>query len=101
MRRGATRPRSIPSSSIAGSASTFVLLPSFFVRQLDLNLFANAALGARSLGSFDTGASYHEAEGAALILSTVFGSTPLTLTYQISRRRTDDRGATQLVTLTN
>ncbi|HTA21389.1 MAG TPA: hypothetical protein VK989_18985, partial [Polyangia bacterium] len=84
-----------------GSASTFGLLPSLFFREIDLNLFGSAAFTGDVNGFAYSRSGEHTAEGAALTLSTVFGSTPLTLTYQISHRRTDDRGTTQLLTLSN
>jgi hypothetical protein len=43
----------------------------------------------------------HEAEGASLTLGTVFGPAPLTLTYQIAHRLSDDHAVTQLVLLSN
>jgi hypothetical protein len=84
-----------------GWASTLGILPSLFVRELDLNLFGAAAIEQQARG-FDTGThGRHEAAGAALLLSTVFGPVPLTLTYQVARRFTDDRALSQIVTLSN
>jgi WD40-like Beta Propeller Repeat len=82
-----------------GSASTFGVLPSLFFREVDLSLFDTTAV-VRPLDGFGPSRA-HTAEGASLTLSTVFGSTPMTLGYQISQRRTDDRGTTQLLTLSN
>jgi Tol biopolymer transport system component len=84
-----------------GWASTFGILPSFFVREVDVTLFGAAAVTQERWTFISSPDSYHEAEGAAFTLSTIFGSLPLTLTYQISHRRTDDRGVTQLLTLTD
>jgi hypothetical protein len=75
-----------------GTASSFGLLPAFFLRQVDLNLFGVAAREGW------TGAP-HEAAGAALILRTAIGPVPISVTYQIARRRTDDQGLAQLVAL--
>jgi hypothetical protein len=81
-----------------GSASTFGVLPSFFVRELDLELFASAAVTEQTFRFTEL---HHAAEGASLTVSTVFGAWPVTLGYQISRRLTDDHGVTQLLTLTD
>jgi Tol biopolymer transport system component len=73
-----------------GWASTLGILPSLFVRELDLNLFGAAAIEQQASG-FDSGThGRHEAAGGALTLSTVFGPAVVTLTYQIARRFTDD-----------
>lgn len=81
-----------------GWASTLWILPSLFVRELDLELFGAAAgTGATAL----TPEARHEAAGGALSVSAVFGPATLTVGYQLSRRLTDDRALTQLVTLSN
>ncbi len=80
-----------------GSASTFGVLPSFFVRELDLNLYGVAARDeAPGVAVRD-----HVATVGSLSLSTVFGEMPLRLMYQITRRETDDHGLTQLLVLSN
>jgi hypothetical protein len=84
-----------------GWASTFGVFPSFFVRQVDLQLFGDVAFTQERFNNYDDSKARHAAQGASLSLSTVFGTTPITLGYQISRRLTDDRGVTQLVTLTD
>ena len=82
-----------------GWASTLWILPSLFVRQLDLELFASAAQGpeSRVYGAGER----HEAAGGFLSLRTVFGPWTPTLTSQLSRRLTDDDAWSLLLVLSN
>jgi hypothetical protein len=75
-----------------GSASTFGVLPSFFLQEIDLELFGSAA--RTQLGTVSTD---HAAVGGALTLATRLGIKSPMLSYQVSRRLTDDRGWTHLV----
>lgn len=74
-----------------GVASTLWLLPSSFLRQLDLELFAAAAI--------DRAVDLHAAIGATLTANFTLIRIPLTLGYQLARRLRDDRALTQLVGL--
>jgi hypothetical protein len=76
-----------------GTASSFGLLPAFFLRQIDLNFFGTAAREGWS-------GVYHEAAGGALYLRIAIGPVPVSVMYQIARRRTDDQALAQLVALT-
>jgi hypothetical protein len=73
-----------------GTASTFGLLPAFFLRQLDLSLFGTAARVQH----------LHGAAGAALFLRIAVGPVPFSVMYQIARRLTDDEGLAHVVALT-
>jgi len=73
-----------------GSASTFVVLPSFFLQQIDLNLFATGATTG------DAG-DRHAAAGGSLAAFVVFGQAALSVKYQVARRLTDDRGVVMFV----
>ena len=75
-----------------GTASTLGILPAFFLRQFELQLFAVAATTARS-------GDRHEAVGGALQLRFALWIVPLTLQYQLARRLTDDDALVHLVTL--
>lgn len=75
-----------------GSASTFLVLPAFFLQQLDLNLFATGA-------TTGYGGDRHAAAGGSLTAFFIFGPAPLSLRYQVSRRLTDDRGVVMFVML--
>ena len=75
-----------------GSASTFLLLPSFFLEQLDLNLFATGATTG------DAG-DRHASAGGSLTAFFLFGPASLSLRYQLSRRLTDDHGVVMFVML--
>jgi hypothetical protein len=75
-----------------GTASTLGLLPAFFVRQLDFELFGAAATDARS-------DDRHLALGGALTLQLALWQVPFDFQYQVARRTTDDRGLVQLVML--
>jgi hypothetical protein len=67
-----------------GWASFLYLLPSFFVRQAELNLFAEMA-------RTDLRAN-HRSAGAAVYLRTSFGgAAPVSLIYQVAKRFDDDR----------
>ena len=73
-----------------GSASTFLVLPAFFLEQIDLNLFATGATTG------DAG-DRHASAGGALTAFFLFGPASLSLRYQVSRRLTDDRGVVMFV----
>jgi Tol biopolymer transport system component len=75
-----------------GSASTFGVLPAFFLRQFDLNLFATAATTGEA-------GDRHASAGGSLGAAFVFGPAPLSLRYQLARRLTDDRGVVMFVLL--
>ncbi len=75
-----------------GTASTLGILPAFFLRQFELQLFAVGATTARS-------GDRHEAVGGALQLRFALWVVPLTLQYQLARRLTDDDAFVHLVTL--
>jgi len=74
-----------------GSASTLGLLPAFFLRQLNFELFYAGAVEGR-------GATRHAATGAALGVDFAMLG-PWSLQYQIARRLEDDRASTQAVFL--
>jgi Tol biopolymer transport system component len=74
-----------------GSASTLWLLPAFFLRQVNLELFYAGAVEGRS-------ATRHEAAGAALGVDFAMLG-PWSLQVQIARRLEDDRARTQAVFL--
>ncbi|MBF5044130.1 hypothetical protein FGE12_17155 [Aggregicoccus sp. 17bor-14] len=66
-----------------GWASFLYLLPSFFVRQAELNLFAEMARTDLR--------DNHRSAGAAVYLRTSFGGVaPVSLVYQVSKRFDDD-----------
>jgi len=75
-----------------GWASTLWILPSLFVRQIDLDLFGVAATDGYAGGQ-------HTAAGGSLSLRLAFGPGTLTLQYQLARRFTDDRAWVQLIQL--
>jgi hypothetical protein len=79
----------------SGFASTFVLLPSLLIRQLDLEGFGAAAWDTRAW----TRASVHAAAGASVTLRTIFWVGPLSLRYQIARRMADDHAWVHLIGL--
>ena len=74
-----------------GFASTLWLFPSLFARQLDLELFAAAALDDID----DLDQRLHAAAGGSLALKLAFWRLPLTLRYQVARRLTDDQAVVQ------
>jgi hypothetical protein len=74
-----------------GVAATLRVLPASFVRELDLELFASAALDHRR--------DLHAAGGAAITLRLVAFRVPMLVAYQIARRARDDEALTQLVGL--
>jgi hypothetical protein len=75
-----------------GTASTLWLLPSSFLRQIDLELFGSAATDAH-------GGPGHVAGGTAATLEMAIGEAQLNLIYQIARRVEDDRALVQIVAL--
>jgi hypothetical protein len=74
-----------------GVATTLWLLPASFVRQIDVELFASAAMDDRGRDGF------HAAAGAAATLTMSFLRFPLAIGYQASRRLVDDDAILQLV----
>ncbi len=79
----------------AGFASTLGFLPSFFVRQLDLELFGIAA----TLSSTRVRDEGKLAAGAAITFRTRFYLIPLSAQYQVAQRFTDDRALQHNVSL--
>jgi hypothetical protein len=75
-----------------GWASTLGLLPSLFVRQIDLDLFGVAATEGRN-------GARHTAAGGALTLRAAMWVVPISLQYQLARRFTDDQALVHLVVL--
>jgi hypothetical protein len=75
-----------------GTASTLGLLPAFFVRQIDFELFAAGAADA-------TNNRRHLAVGGALTLNLALWVIPLNFQYQLARRTTDDQALVHLFTL--
>jgi hypothetical protein len=75
-----------------GTASTLLVLPSSFLRQIDFELFASGATDAR-------GGPLHAAGGTALTLELAVWRVPLALIYQLARRIEDDRALVQIVAL--
>jgi hypothetical protein len=75
-----------------GVASTLWLLPSSFLREIDLELFGSAATDAHG----DPG---HVAGGAAATLAVGVWRIPLSLRYQIARRVEDDHALVQILQL--
>jgi hypothetical protein len=70
-----------------GSASLFYVMPSFFVRQIDVEGFAE---GARLNNPF---VPLHRSAGAAIFLRTTIGQVlPITLFYQFAGRFDDELG---------
>ena len=85
-----------------GSASTLGLLPAFFLRQFDIELFASGALTQNTL-SLISGLGWqptvgkHVAVGASLALECALWIVPATVQYQIARRTTDDQAVVHLI----
>jgi hypothetical protein len=75
-----------------GTAATLGVLPASFLSQLDLELFADAAL--------DRSQDLHAAVGAAATARFTLLRFPLQVVYQLARRVRDDDAVTQLVGLT-
>jgi hypothetical protein len=90
-----------------GFATTLYLLPAFFLRQIDVELFGAAAIDygepyARRIPLPDEPTlpmverkRFHGAAGGALTLHTVFWRVPVDLKYQIARRFADDHAISQ------
>lgn len=74
-----------------GVAATLWWLPSSFVSQIDLELFATGAIDRRR--------DLHAAAGGALTLYMTLLRRPVELGYQVARRVRDDDALTQLVQL--
>ena len=74
-----------------GVAATLWRLPASFIRQLDLELFAD--------GAIDRARAKHAAGGAALSLRFQLFRIPLLVQYQIARRIRDDDALVQLISL--
>lgn len=79
-----------------GTATTLWLLPSSFLRQLDLDLFAAGAL-AVSEQSMAEQPEQHLAAGGSLTLRLALWQAPISLRLQLARRLRDDRAFTQLL----
>jgi len=81
-----------------GAATSLYYFPSFFVRQVDLELFGVAAVIVPPDG--DGGASTrHYAAGGAITMSFYFWRIPFLVQYQVARRFTDDELLTQQIGL--
>lgn len=81
------------SESGEGFASSLVLLPSFFIRQLELEGFGAAAWDTRT----QTRSSLHAAVGGSLTLRTIFWVVPISFRYQVARRLQDDHALVHLI----
>ena len=75
-----------------GWASTLWLLPSLFIRQINVDLFAVGASDGYAAGR-------HSAAGGALTLIAAMWVVPISLRYQIARRFTDDQALVHLIQL--
>jgi hypothetical protein len=75
-----------------GLAATLWILPSSFLRQLDLELFAAGALTDNRAGL----TARHLAAGGAVTMRIRVLRLPLALRYQLARRLRDDLALTQL-----
>jgi hypothetical protein len=75
-----------------GAASTFYLFPASFLREFDLEVFASAAVDESRGGRRE-----HAAGGVAVSAQVSAFRIPLTLTYQVARRLSDDDAWTQLI----
>jgi hypothetical protein len=78
-----------------GFASSLVLLPAFFVRQLDLDVFASGAWDTRARAADNL----HGAAGGSITLRTLFWAAPLAVRYQVARRLADDRAWVHIIGL--
>jgi hypothetical protein len=78
--------------------SSCLLLPSFFVRQIELDGFGAFAWDTRSTSAPE---SWHNAARGSLTLRTTFGPGALSFRYQLSRRLTDDRAWLHFVGIGN
>ncbi|MES1158122.1 MAG: hypothetical protein ABUL67_03380, partial [Haliangium ochraceum] len=74
-----------------GAASTFGILPSFFLREVVLWPFGVVAQDGQS--------RRHAAAGSSLLIRFAFGQAPIALGYQLARRFDDDRAFVHLITL--
>ncbi len=72
-----------------GSASALGLLPSFFLRQVNLAFFGVVAS--------DGQATRHAAAGGSLSLNFAIAELPVSIAYQLARRFEDDRAFVHLV----
>ena len=75
-----------------GWASTLWLLPSLFIRQINVDLFAVGASDGYAAGR-------HSAAGGSLTLFAAMWVVPISLRYQIARRFTDDQALVHLIQL--
>jgi hypothetical protein len=75
-----------------GWATTLHLLPATFLREFDLELFASGAVDESAGGRRE-----HGAGGVAVSARLSLFRIPLTVTYQVARRLSDDDAWTQLV----
>jgi hypothetical protein len=77
----------------AGTATSLSILPAFFLRQLDFELFATGAAESTNLSK--TG---HATAGGALGVQMVW-LVPILVRYQVSKRFTDDEAWQHLITI--
>ena len=75
-----------------GWATSLYVLPASFVRELDVELFADGAID-ETMGV----RSQHAAAGAAITLRAIVLRVPLLVTYQAAKRLRDDDAWTQFV----
>jgi hypothetical protein len=75
-----------------GWASTLWLLPSLFIRQINVDLFAVVATDGYQSGR-------HAAAGGSLSLFSAMWVVPITVRYQVARRFTDDHAVVHLLQL--
>ena len=80
------------SSSTEARRPPLWLLPSSFLRQIDLELFGSAATDAH-------GGPGHAAGGTAVTLEMAIWDIQVNLTYQLARRVEDDQALVQIVAL--
>jgi hypothetical protein len=74
-----------------GVAATLLVLPASYIRELDLELFAD--------GAIDRAHDRHAAAGAAVSLRFQLFRIPLLVQYQLARRVRDDNALVHLVSL--
>lgn len=78
-----------------GTATSFGILPSFFLRQIDLELFATGASDVvEQISTFG-----HLAVGGSVAVKLVWMRVPLALRYQLAKRFTDDEDLQHLIAL--
>jgi hypothetical protein len=78
-----------------GTATSFSILPSFFLRQIDLELFASGASDvAKQLRTYG-----HLALGGSVAIKFEWWFLPMSLRYQIAQRFTDAQDLQHLIAL--